>query len=184
MPAWYEIRFSNVDGKTDWYESRGFYYELADGTNIGLHSTIAWCCQCEDFVNAEWIPSLEYVENELDELRTPGSRAYDRHTSTEPPFDKSPFKERRARNFAEAKVEAAQRVEWRRKRISPPKCLICGTCDIIFPSDEDGTVEIPGRGIATVECGGMCSTEFCNWFYTPEGDRIPRNTKPSYWHLP
>lgn len=184
MPAWYEIRFSDLDGTIDWYGSRGFYYEFADGTNIGLHPTIAWCCKCSAFVDAEWIPALDYIENELVELHTPGSMAYESHTSTEPPFDKSPFKERRARIFEEAKTEAALRIDWRKKRISPPKCLICGSLEIKFPDDDNGTVEIPGRGTAKVECCGMCSTEFCNWFYTPEGDRIPRETKPTYWHLP
>jgi predicted oxidoreductase len=30
----------------------------------------------------------------------------------------------------------------------------------------------------------MCSTRFNEWFFTPEGDRIPRDTKPTYWHHP
>jgi hypothetical protein len=30
----------------------------------------------------------------------------------------------------------------------------------------------------------MCSTDFNEWFFTPEGDRIPRDTKPTYWHHP
>jgi hypothetical protein len=30
----------------------------------------------------------------------------------------------------------------------------------------------------------MCSTVFNEWFFTPEGDRIPRDTQPTYWAFP
>jgi|GEM_PF-4983383 len=35
-----------------------------------------------------------------------------------------------------------------------------------------------------IDCVGMCSTSFNEWFFTPEGDRIPRDTQPTYWHHP
>ena len=35
-----------------------------------------------------------------------------------------------------------------------------------------------------IHCVGMCSTSFNEWFFTPEGDRIPRDTRPTYWHHP
>jgi len=183
MPAWYQIQFSDGSPQFDWYGSRGFYYEFPDGTNIGLHPTIAWCCDCFEFVDAEWIQSLAEIENELVELNDPTSFRASTFTSNEPPFDESSFKERRAKLYAEAKAEAAKRVDWRRSRISPSRCLICGSTDLRFPND-DQMVDTPGRGTARVECTGMCSTDFCNWFYTPEGIRIKRETKPSYWHLP
>jgi hypothetical protein len=31
---------------------------------------------------------------------------------------------------------------------------------------------------------GLCSNDFNEWFFTPEGDRIPRDTKPTYWYHP
>ncbi len=183
MPAWYTIKYSDGSADTEWYGSRGFYYEFPDGTSIGLLPTIAWCCKCSDFIDAEWIPTLDDIENELIELNDTTSFRASSYTSTEPPFDKPPYIERRARLYAEAKDEAVKRIEWRRARTSSPRCLICGSTDVRFPKD-DQTVELPGRGTATVECTGMCSTDFCNWFYTPEGVRIERNTKPSYWHFP
>tara|TARA_R110002049_G_scaffold133887_2_gene293272 strand:+ start:177 stop:740 length:564 start_codon:yes stop_codon:yes gene_type:complete len=183
VPSFYTIRFSDSETDVEWCGARGFYYEFGDGTNIGLRPTIAWCCRCSDFIDAEWIPSLDQIKNELRELTDPSSRRASSFTSTEPPFDKSPFIERRARLYAEAKDEASRRIQWRADRVSPPKCLICGSTEIHFPGD-DQTVEIPGHGTATVNWTGMCSTDFCNWFYTPEGDRIARETKPSYWHLP
>jgi hypothetical protein len=183
MPALHQIRFSDGSPDIEWFGSRGFYYEFPDGMTIGLRPTIAWCCDCQIFVDAEWIPSLDDIANELDELNDPTSFRASSYLSNKPPFDKSPYLERRAKLYAEAKDEAKRRIDWRRVRQSPPRCLYCGSTDLRFP-DDDQTVEIPGRGSAVVEWSGMCSTEFCNWFFTPEGLRIPRDTKPSYWQLP
>lgn len=41
-----------------------------------------------------------------------------------------------------------------------------------------------GDGMIQIDCVGMCSTSFNEWFFTPEGDRIPRDTQPTYWHHP
>ncbi|MCE9555715.1 MAG: hypothetical protein K8T91_20385 [Planctomycetes bacterium] len=183
MPACYQIRFADGTPDVEWFGLRGFYYEFLDGTQIGLRPTIAWCCNCQQFIDAEWIQSLEEITNELAELNDPTSLRASLFTSNEPPFDESPYIERMAKLYMEAKDEATRRIEWRRVRHSPPRCLICGSTDIRFPAD-DQTIKIPGRGSAVVECTGMCSTDFCNWFYTPEGVRIPRETQPSYWHFP
>jgi hypothetical protein len=183
MPGWYQIRFADGSPDVEWSGARGFYYEFADGASIRLRPTIAWCCNCSDFVDAEWIPSLAELRSELVELNDPKSSRTSWFTFAVPPFDKPPFIERSAQLHAKAKDEAAKRIEWRALRQSAPRCLICGTTDIRFPND-DQSVDIPGRGTALVECVGMCSTEFCNWFYTPEGIRIARDTKPTYWQIP
>ena len=60
---------------------------------------------------------------------------------------------------------------------------MCGSTDIRFPGDDE-TVEIPARGTALVEWTGMCSTDFNNWYYTPDGIRIPRDTKRARWGFP
>ena len=41
-----------------------------------------------------------------------------------------------------------------------------------------------GVGQLQIDCVGMCSTKFNEWFFTPEGDRIPRDTRSTYWHHP
>jgi hypothetical protein len=182
MPATYQIRFSDSSNQIEWFGSRGFYYEFEDGATIGLHPTIAWCCQCEAFIDAEWIPSLEHVEEELRKRSDPDFVRAEL-ISLGLPMDQSPFKERFEANFEEDKLEAAHRVQWCKQRSSPPKCLMCGSTDIRFP-DDNQTVEIPGRGTALVECTGMCSTDFNNWYYTPDGVRIPRDTKRARWGFP
>lgn len=182
MPSCYRIRLPHSASDIEWFGSRGFYYELTDGAMIGLHPTIAWCCQCEAFIDAEWIPSLEHVEEELRKASDPNSLR-DMLSSLGLPMDPPAFPERLEKMHEEGKLEAARRVQWRKQRSSPPKCLMCGSTDIHFPGD-DQTVEIPGRGTALVEWTGMCSTDFCNWYYTPDGIRIPRETKRTRWGFP
>lgn len=54
---------------------------------------------------------------------------------------------------------------------------------IVFPLN--GTAPNPaGTGTVEVRLRGTCSTDFNNGFFTPEGERIPRDTKPSDWHHP
>ena len=69
-------------------------------------------------------------------------------------------------------------------RESPPKCLECGSTEIVvFPVGERAGNPM-GPGWVEITITGLCSTSFNNRFYTPEGDRIPRDTKPTYWTLP
>ncbi|TWU05850.1 hypothetical protein [Stieleria varia] len=183
MPACYIIRFADTGEETEWFGLRGYYYEFGDGSTLDLRPTMAWCVKCQDFVDAEWIASLQQIEDELVELRDPTSMRAEVFTSEEPPFDKPVFRERRKRLYAEAIDEAERRVQWRSDRLAPPKCLQCGSTNVEFQGDGN-EMTVTGRGLVHVECTGMCSTDFLNWFFTPEGDRIPRETKPSYWHLP
>jgi hypothetical protein len=76
-----------------------------------------------------------------------------------------------------------RRKEWRRERCSPAKCLSCGSADLlILPFDEE-TPSPTGQGTLLLRWMGMCSTDWNNWYFMPEGERIPMGTKPSYWRL-
>jgi hypothetical protein len=182
MPACYKIRFADTGEEFEWFGSQGYYYKFADGTTIGLHPTIAWCVDCQKFVSAESIPAPAQVEDDLVELRDPNSMRASIFTSTEPPFDEPIFRERLKSAYAQAIDEAERRVSWRRNRIGPPKCLRCGSTNVEFQGDGI-EMYVTGRGLAYVEWTGMCSTEATNWFYTPEGERLPRDGKPTYWRL-
>lgn len=183
MPAYYTIRFTETGEEIEWFGLRGYYYEFDDGSTIDLEPTMAWCVQCQGFVDAESIPSLEHLENRLVELRDPTSREAEVFTYEGPPFDIPELHERRKRLYAEAIGEAERRVQWRIGRLAPAECLHCGSTSVEFRSDGN-EMHVTGRGLVHVECTGMCSTDFLNWFYTPEGDRIPRETKFSYWQVP
>src|SRR5258708_2495307 len=67
-----------------------------------------------------------------------------------------------------------RRRQWRSTRQSPPKCITCGSTDVIILSGESTLV--PGLGQVDLSVLGMCSSEgdCCHfWYFTPEGCRIP-----------
>jgi len=66
--------------------------------------------------------------------------------------------------------------------LAPPKCIHCGSTDIVVLPVNQAVAHPEGRGMIEVTCAGMwCSTRFNEWFLTPEGERIPRDTRPTYW---
>jgi len=182
MPAFYTIRYPATGEESEWFGGRGYYYEFDDGVSVTLNPRMAWCCQCNQFVDAEFIRDVGDYENELQDIADPNGercRVFKERSPTDTPEQIA----RSQRLLAEAAAEAKRKILWRKERLSPPKCLCCGSTEILFRGDGH-KMDVPGHGIIEIECTGMCSTNFMNWFYTPEGDRIPRDTKPSYWHLP
>jgi hypothetical protein len=167
MPSVYEIRFSPSGETREYFGSRGDYYELGDGSHVDVRSKPVWCHQCGEFTDGESIEGFDEIDRHLTELRDPTS-------------DLS-----RGLRYRQQIIEQfEERRRWLIARKSPPKCLECGSAAIVlFPIGE--SVRNPsGPGWVVVTIGGHCSTSFNNRFYTPEGDRIPRDTKPTYWTLP
>jgi hypothetical protein len=73
-------------------------------------------------------------------------------------------------------AELRLRREWRLRRSSPPKCLICGSTAIV-PLEHGKAVRIAG-GTVRCHCVGMCSTHFNEWRFSSEGDLI-EETQPT-----
>jgi hypothetical protein len=180
MPAVYEIRFLPEGRVAHFVGSRGNYYEFPDGSHLDVQTTPVWCRRCGRVTNGEQIESLEEIDRQLADLRDPRSELYRllakdyqcEHKNLGEAFTRLHSPERERRRL------------WRERRGSPPRCIHCGTTDIVvFPMNE--AVPNPsGPGTVEVRCVGMCSTRFNEWFFTPEGERIPRDTEPTYWHHP
>ncbi len=176
MPALYELRNLPQGTSKTLVGSRGNYYEFEDGSRIDVHSAPVWCRRCGDFVDGEVIESLEEIDQQLADLENPKTELY-AWTRNTGPGSKGTF-----RRLWVAKTQERRR--WRARRVSPPRCLLCGSTDIVsLPCD----VEVPdprGTGVVVLTVTGHCSTWFNEWFFSPEGERIPRDTKPTYWTLP
>jgi hypothetical protein len=134
-----------------------------------------WCRKCKDFTDGEVIESLEEIGQQIADLRDPTSELF-----------------RLYQDSASGSIgvvgihlitELEKRRHWRESRKSPPKCLGCGSTGIIPLPDEQQMVNPTGSGWIEVTVTGLSSTLFMNRYYTPEGDRIPRDTKPTYWRL-
>lgn len=181
MPGLYEIRYQPEGRVEQFAGSRGNFYEFSDGSRIDLVSVPAWCRQCGDIRHGEQTESVEAIDEELAELLDPTTWAFQRYS--DPSFVEI-FGREVGEKVRDSRIEALKaRRRWREQRVSPAKCIYCGSTDIIVP----GCEPFPNpAGAGTIQIGGigMCSTEFNQWFFTPEGDRIPRDTKPTYWHHP
>ena len=59
MPVFCTVRFLDTGKEIEWFGGRGYYYELKDGVAITLHPEMAWCSECDEFVDAELIESIQ-----------------------------------------------------------------------------------------------------------------------------
>ena len=157
--------------------TRGNYYELDDGKHIDVETTPVWCRRCGDFRHGERIEPVAEIDRQLADLHNPRSKLYQlyAHDYLEECKDLGPMG---------PIPELMLRRAWRENRVSPPRCIECGSTDIVvFPINQP-VPDPAGRGTVEVRSRGMCSTAFNEWFFTPEGQRIPRDTRPTYWHHP
>src|SRR4051795_3674685 len=114
MPAVYQIRFLPSGETREFYGSRGDHYELEDGPHIDVWSRPVWCHRCNDFTDGEYVGRLEEIDQHLEELRDPSSELS------------------RGLRYRPTIIEGLeQRRRWLTGRVSPPKCLECGSTEIV-----------------------------------------------------
>lgn len=178
MPAFYRIQW-HPDGPTqDFAGSRGNYYRLDDRNDIELYSQPVWCHGCVKVTHGERIESIQQIDQRIAHLEKLAAEI--RIEMTRPPLPEpgAPGDRHQREQIAELQMRRA----WRKQRRSSPRCLICGTTNIV-PLENGKPVRI-GNGSVQCNSVGLCSTYFNEWFFTPEGERIPLDTHPTYWHHP
>lgn len=184
MPGYYKVKYSNGSADSEYAGMRGNYYELPDGSHVEVTSCPCWCLNCGTVTDGEWIETIEELEQHLVDLNNSNSGAYQFHEKSEG-IAQIPGMPRQRIGFRENAIEKTiERLRWRQMRTAPPKCILCGSTAIHFPHDDDGRVEIDGRIVVWIQPEGMCSTLFNEWYFTVDGDRIPRDTQPTYWGIP
>jgi hypothetical protein len=180
MPGLYEIHWL-PEGRTEKFAgSRGNYYEFSDTDRLDLDSVPVWCHRCAKITHGESLPSLDEIDQQIHDLHDPASDLYHmtRHGVLDEFFGKG------QELLQEQLAKLQRRRQWRATRKSPPKCIHCGSAEIIELPLGKPVANPAGAGEIELQLIGMCSTSFNEWFFTPEGDRIPRETQPTYWHHP
>jgi hypothetical protein len=181
LPAMYEIR-QFPDGTVRRFAgSRGNYYELPGPDRLDVECAPAWCRRCDGIAEVEDLSTLEAIDQRIRHFKDSSSQ---RDYQDYPDDLRAFFESHDERFYHEYLADLERRRRWRETRTSPAKCILCGSSDTV-PLPLDRRVPHPkGQGELQVAWTGMCSTSFNEWFFTPEGDRIPRDTRPTYWHHP
>jgi hypothetical protein len=179
MPAMYEIITAPGGGGGLFAGTRGNYYDLGGG-QIEVETTPGWCRRCGRWRHVELIETVAEIDQKLADLRNPRSKLYQLYARDYLEECKDLGPTFCAGVIAELKL----RRRWREERVTPPKCIECGSTDIVVLPINEVVSNPAGPGTVEVRIRGMCSTDFNEWFFTPEGDRIPRDTKPTRWYHP
>jgi len=149
-------------GRDEWVLFSAFiYYHLADGTKLSILQEPAWCSACKAFVIAEVVPSVESLEEKIRGLQAGDPELLQTWAFVS---NGAPVEERI--------TELRRRIEWRRSRRSPPKCLHCGSLGSV-PIPMSGEFAHPHTGERViVGSSGFAVTD--SWFaeFSSEGKQF------------
>lgn len=149
-------------------------YLLAPRQRVPLHDGAAWCCACCAFVAAERLMSLDEIDAELKRAKSDAAAFQPEPTqATDGTPGPSVDPHERARAHRREEVENWERLrDWRLTRVSPRKCLQCGSTIVRLLgharrhrhpiTDEPIEIELACHMSMTI-----------HELYTPEGDAIP-----------
>jgi len=137
-------------------------YVLNDAAEVSVHSEYAWCNRCDDLVAAEHIPDLESLERALADVESNGLDDEEREFASL--VETTPEK-----LLADRIAMWRNYVSWRSSRRSPPRCLKCGTMDVLLLE----------RPFLHPSCGGTLEVESSGdylpagrFLYDAEGNRF------------
>ena len=178
MPGIYEFEFLPAGRVERFVDCQRNLYLLADGSQLIIRTRPAWCRRCGRVTHAEQIGPLEAIDQRLAELRDPSSPSYRALAA-----GAIPGVTPEGDDFVQLVVNDLRiRRRWRAGRESPPRCIFCGTTDIValprvgVVADPDGPGTVEGRWI------GIGSFDDERKFFTPEGERLPRDRWPRREH--
>jgi hypothetical protein len=135
----------------------GHIYLLPDGRQLPVRQEAAWCRNCRTVVAAEFIPSLEAVNEQIRQCNDPSDKLHKC-------FGRSAIDEIRS--------QSRLTLEWLVTRASPAHCLKCEGTDIvhIHTSSGDMVDTISGTRIRCLTDYGHAALVFRFVRYlTPEG---------------
>jgi hypothetical protein len=136
-------------------------YRLPDGSRLHIEQQPAWCSVCKRFVTAEEVPSVESLQAEVAKFENGDPETLKCWAFIS---NGAPVEDRIA--------ELRRRIKWRRNRVSPPRCLDCGSIKITaIPCSGEFTHPETGERVVEVSNGW---TDIGSWNaeFSPEGESI------------
>ncbi len=163
--AYFRINFLTQGNTQEYPESSGNFYRLNDGREIPLSRHPVWCDACGEVTDGERIEPIDEIEAGIQKYERLAVEI--RREMALPPTPSPNAPGERAALSEIAKLQF--RASWRRERKSPPRCLRCGSTQIIKLSE----VPIETRvGKISMTFIGFIDTFKSYGKFTPEGERI------------
>lgn len=155
-----QYSYINSDLPDEWPLHSAFLdYLLEDGTRLHVNQNDYYCTVCDCFVIGERIETIAELKYQIDQIE---NEPESRHRKIAEYFGNVP------KQIADLHV----RIDWRRKRKSPPKCLHCGSTEILaIPEDDEFLHPATGQQMK-VTGRGFASTAVWQATFSPEGDRL------------
>lgn len=159
MAALNLIRWLPNGPDEDFAGSNEDYYVLGESDVLALKAVPVWCHQCGRIELGEDVSSLERIDRDIRDLHDSCSDLYKLTTEYDPD------------GATRWLGTLERRRRWRAGRQAPPKCVECGSVNIIIlPFDEP--VRVPS-GTLELRAVGFCRLAGeTDRFFTTEGDRI------------
>lgn len=180
MPSFYRITFDPAGRTEDFYATSGSYYQWADGTRLDVNTAPTWCGRCGAIREGEVVETVADIDRRIADLHDPTSIYYQFVQAADLSHLRAPVTRSApgtsAPDLSDAIHRARHRRHWRAARVSPPKCLACGTTEIVH-LDRQPVPHPSGTGTIAARHMGFWSGRYSRLVFTPEGDRI--NTSPA-----
>lgn len=135
------------------------HYILDDGVRLHINQADYYCPTCGHFIVGERIETVSDLEHQIDQSE---NNPHSNHRKIAEYFG----------NIPKQLAELQTRIKWRKNRQAPPKCLHCGSTEILpIPNTDEFSHPATGQRMI-VSAGGFASTDEWHATYTPEGDKI------------
>ena len=175
MPSFYTISFEPGGQTEDFHATRGSYYLWPDGTRLDLNAAPVWCRRCDAVREGEVVESTAVLDKLIADLQDPTSLMYQFVQAADLSHLKPGSTDAPSRNprvdLHDDIERARRRRRGRTERVSPAKCLTCGSTELVL-LDRRPVPHPSGTGTIEARHAGFWSGIFPRWAFTPEGDRI------------
>ena len=187
MAIWTAITLPE-DIRVMFKDAQSVAYVLPDGSELPVVVEPVWCGRCDRLVNGERIETADVLDRMAAARRQPRSIHYDPIVGADPATDSRQLaaawgKDLRLLNHYAPGPDLDRRRAWLSARRSPPRCLQCGSTDIVaFPYSAMTMPEMPHpRGFGRLRLDAPCLGDYWGDRHsrlTPEGEairtRVPR----------
>jgi hypothetical protein len=182
--AMHELTFQ-PEGKTlNLFDPQLCVYQLDANSELRLRCGFAWCSTCQMVTPCETIESLQSIDRAMEYLRkhpdfrvdslSSGSWGILIETEKMLGLEGSGLLWKSLSDLKELR-------SWRENRTSPPRCLICGSIQIVAVPNGELMPHPRRHGTIFLQCVAFADYTMGGWSFTPEGHRIPGTGSPVSW---